>query len=76
VIQEKVNEDLIGAPTIRVHKLKKTFPPSFHSAPQVAVNHLSFEMYNNQIFALLGHNGAGKVNAVCDMNRLTYSIGS
>jgi ABC-type multidrug transport system ATPase subunit len=28
----------------------------------MVVDHLSFDMYENQIFALLGHNGAGKVS--------------
>jgi ABC-type multidrug transport system fused ATPase/permease subunit len=55
---EKVNESLTGPPTVVVHKLRKTF------GQQVSVNDLSFNMYENQIFALLGHNGAGKV-ATC-----------
>jgi hypothetical protein len=53
---EKVNERLLGAPTVVVNKLRKTF------GQQVSVNDLSFSMYENQIFALLGHNGAGKVS--------------
>jgi ABC-type multidrug transport system fused ATPase/permease subunit len=55
---EAVNESLLGAPTVIVHKLRKTFGLS---GPTV-VNDLSFKMYENQIFALLGHNGAGKVS--------------
>lgn len=31
---------------------------------QVAVNNLSFDMYENQIFCLLGHNGAGKTTTI------------
>lgn len=54
---EKANESLLGAPTVEVKRLRKTF------GSQKAVNNLSFQMYENQIFALLGHNGAGKVGA-------------
>jgi ABC-type polysaccharide/polyol phosphate transport system ATPase subunit len=53
---EEVNESLMGAPTVVISHLRKTF-----SSGQKAVNDLSFNMYENQIFALLGHNGAGKV---------------
>lgn len=52
---EEVDESLLGLPTVVVNKLRRTF------GGQVAVNDLSFKMYENQIFALLGHNGAGKV---------------
>ena len=58
---EEVNEHLLGAPTVVVDRLCKTF----HGAASMAVNFLSFDMYENQIFALLGHNGAGKV---CKVN--------
>lgn len=53
---EEVNEALLGAPTVAVNKLKKTYGST------TVVNDLSFNMYENQIFALLGHNGAGKVS--------------
>ncbi|RYH22366.1 hypothetical protein EON65_19325 [archaeon] len=46
---EPVNESLLGKPTVSVRKLKKSF------GGQLAVNNLSFDMYSNQIFALLGH---------------------
>ena len=52
---ESAHEHLLGKPTVVLDKLRKTF------SSQVAVNDLSFSMYENQIFALLGHNGAGKV---------------
>jgi hypothetical protein len=55
---EKVNESLLGPPAVVVNKLRKTF------GQQVSVNDLSFNMYENQIFALLGHNGAGKVRSI------------
>ena len=53
--EEAVNESLLGLPTVVINRLRKTF------GTQLAVNNLSFKMYENQIFALLGHNGAGKV---------------
>lgn len=53
---EPANESLLGPPTVIIHKLNKTY------GKQKAVNDLSFNMYENQIFALLGHNGAGKVS--------------
>ena len=56
---ERVNEDVVGSPSISINKLKKTF-----STGQVAVNELSFDMYANQIFVLLGHNGAGKTTTI------------
>ena len=59
---EEANEALLGPPAIVVNKLCKTY------GQQVSVNDLSFKMYENQIFALLGHNGAGKVlqmSALC-----------
>lgn len=56
VPSEPVDESLLGRPTVQLTNLKKTF------GEQVAVDNLSFDMYENQIFALLGHNGAGKVS--------------
>jgi ABC-type multidrug transport system ATPase subunit len=52
---ELVNEALTGKPSIHIDRLKKVF------GGQVAVNNICFNMYENQIFALLGHNGAGIV---------------
>lgn len=53
---EAANEQLLGRPVVIVKNLKKTF------GNYTAVNNLSFKMYENQIFCLLGHNGAGKVS--------------
>jgi ATPase subunit of ABC transporter with duplicated ATPase domains len=53
---EDVDENLVGPPVVVVQNLRKTF------GSYRAVNDLSFKMYENQIFALLGHNGAGKVS--------------
>eukprot|EP00286_Rhodomonas_abbreviata_P007959 CAMPEP_0181335448 /NCGR_PEP_ID=MMETSP1101-20121128/26837_1 /TAXON_ID=46948 /ORGANISM="Rhodomonas abbreviata, Strain Caron Lab Isolate" /LENGTH=1401 /DNA_ID=CAMNT_0023445569 /DNA_START=43 /DNA_END=4248 /DNA_ORIENTATION=+ len=55
---EAVNEGLMGKPTVHVNKLRKTYGST------VVVNDLSFDMYENQIFALLGHNGAGKTTTI------------
>ena len=62
---ESVDEKFLGKPTVVLKGLTKTF------GSQVAVNNLSFSMYENQIFALLGHNGAGKTTTI---NMLTGSI--
>lgn len=40
-------------PTIQIRDLRKTY------GDKLVVNHVSFDMYEGQIFALLGHNGAG-----------------
>lgn len=44
---------------IRIHKLRKVF-----DSGTVAVADLSFNMYENQITVLLGHNGAGKSTSI------------
>jgi len=55
---EKVDESFFGAPKVVVKNLLKTF------GSQIAVNQLSFNMYENQIYCLLGHNGAGKTTTI------------
>lgn len=55
---EVVNEDSFGTPTGRVLSLSKSF------GDQRVVNKLKIDLYQNQIFVLLGHNGAGKTTAV------------
>ena len=42
-----------------VTHLRKTFPNGF-----TAVKDLNVKMYTGQIFALLGHNGAGKTTVI------------
>lgn len=64
---EAVNESILGSPSVIVRHLYKTFG-SF-----TAVNGLNFNMYENQIFALLGHNGAGKVR-IEDRNGTCYPV--
>ncbi len=53
-----LDEAHFGSPTVCVANLVKRF------GEQVAVNNLSFDMYENQIFCLLGHNGAGKTTTI------------
>jgi ABC-type polysaccharide/polyol phosphate transport system ATPase subunit len=52
---EPVDEQACGRPTVQVRHLFKRF------GRVAAVDDLCFAMYESQIFALLGHNGAGKV---------------
>jgi hypothetical protein len=50
---EKVDEERVGRPTVQVQGLVRSFGDT------TVVNGLTFDMYPNQITALLGHNGAG-----------------
>ncbi|CAF2516694.1 unnamed protein product [Rotaria sp. Silwood2] len=45
----------IGAPVVHVDRLVKKFGPD-----KIAVNEVSFDLYENQITSLLGPNGSGK----------------
>lgn len=45
---------------IRIKNLRK----EFNDGDMVAVNNLSLNMYNDNIFVLLGHNGAGKTTTI------------
>lgn len=44
---------------LRVENLRKTFSGGFQ-----AVRGVNVKMYDSQIFALLGHNGAGKTTVI------------
>jgi ATP-binding cassette subfamily A (ABC1) protein 3 len=58
--------------TIQVKNLRKVY-----STGKVAVHDLSLEMFDNQIFALLGHNGAGKTTTISMISGLlTQTSGS
>ena len=50
--RELVNENILGSPTIRINGMTKTYGST------KVVNNIKLAMYENQIFALLGHNGA------------------
>jgi ATP-binding cassette subfamily A (ABC1) protein 3 len=55
------------SPSVQLRGVRKVFAlPS--GEKMTAVNDLTFNMYENQVFALLGHNGAGKTTA---MNLMT-----
>lgn len=45
---------------IKIQNLRK----EFNDGDLVAVNNLSLNMYNDNIFVLLGHNGAGKTTTI------------
>eukprot|EP01084_Bolivina_argentea_P100177 179935_1 len=52
------------APSIQIRNLKKEFSTGFTSVPVVAVSGVSLDIYENEIFCLLGHNGAGKTTTI------------
>jgi len=55
---------------VRVTNLGKRFQANVFKESErdkVAVNGLSFEMYQGQVFSLLGHNGAGKTTTISMM---------
>ena len=45
--------------SLKIREIVKKFDDG-----KVAVNHVSFNLYKNEIFALLGHNGAGKTTLI------------
>jgi ABC-type multidrug transport system ATPase subunit len=55
---ESVNQEKSGRPTVQVQGLVKSFGDT------TVVNGLTFDMYPDQITALLGHNGAGKTTTI------------
>ena len=56
---ETVAPDIAARNCVRVCNLRREFVGELDTV-HVAVNNVSFNMYEGQIFALLGHNGAGK----------------
>jgi len=53
----------LAPPTVEVRGLRKTFN-LLSMNPFKAVDGLSFDLYEGQIFSLLGHNGAGKTTTI------------
>jgi ABC-type multidrug transport system fused ATPase/permease subunit len=53
---------------LKIEELKKTFSNGFQ-----AVSGINVKMYNGQIFALLGHNGAGKSTTISMLTGLIES---
>jgi len=58
VASEIARQELEGS-FMRIQGLEKTYDNGFH-----AVKGLNLKMYKNQIFALLGQNGAGKSTTI------------
>ena len=74
---EELTQDLIvkkrdPRSSLQIHNLRKVY-----SNGKIAVHNLSLDMFDNQIFALLGHNGAGKTTTISMISGLlTQSSGS
>ena len=53
-------------PSIAIRQLRKHFEPLFKKSGSVvkAVNGVSLNMYEGEVFCLLGHNGAGKTTTI------------
>ena len=54
----------VSGDKVKVCSLVKEFPGSTSSGPVRAVDNLSFELQEGEIYCLLGHNGAGKSTAI------------
>ena len=50
--------------TIKLRNVIKQFSMGLGKEPFTAVNGVSLDMYDNEIFGLLGHNGAGKTTLI------------
>lgn len=59
--------------TVCVRRLRKEF--NVDGAKLVAVNDINFTMYKDEIFVLLGHNGAGKTTAISMLTGLITRSG-
>ena len=59
---EAVPSKMLAKESVRVRGLRKTF--FGRGGKNVAVKDLAFEMYEDSLFALLGHNGAGKTTTI------------
>lgn len=56
---EQVSGDLKDRASVVIRKLRKTFSRGFGRSKFIAVNDLDLTMFDGQITAFLGHNGAG-----------------
>ena len=57
---------------VKIDRLRKVF--STPAGPKTAVESLSLSMYEGEIFALLGHNGAGKTVSAAVCARLARTV--
>jgi ATP-binding cassette, subfamily A (ABC1), member 3 len=67
--EQQYDERLKAGDCLQIKDLKKTFDDG-----KVAVDGLNLNLYNNEIFALLGHNGAGKsttISILCGLYEAT-----
>ncbi|ETO28954.1 hypothetical protein RFI_08171 [Reticulomyxa filosa] len=64
-VYESVEDELVkkGA-AISIRDLRKTFGEGFGQVEVKAVDGVSLNMYEGQVFCLLGHNGAGKTTTI------------
>ncbi len=72
ITREKVTG--LGKPVIEMDCLRKEFWGGFGEENVVAVRDVTINMYENQVFCLLGHNGAGKtttINMLTGMSNIT-----
>jgi ATP-binding cassette subfamily A (ABC1) protein 3 len=60
---EPVVDDKVGVDGLRVRKLRKVFPKAAGGADLIAVDSVDLDMFEGEVFALLGHNGAGKTTS-------------
>ncbi|ETO27626.1 hypothetical protein RFI_09505 [Reticulomyxa filosa] len=64
-VYEPVADDLTHQePAISTRYLKKTFFDAFGQAEVKAVDGVSLDIYEGEVFCLLGHNGAGKTTMI------------
>ncbi len=67
--EQQYDERLKSGDCLQIKDLRKTFDDG-----KVAVDGLNLNLYNNEIFALLGHNGAGKsttISILCGLYEAT-----
>jgi hypothetical protein len=58
-LYEDIPNEFVNKDGVRIRGLKKEFPTS-EGGTFMAVDDLSMDMFEGEVFALLGHNGAGK----------------
>jgi hypothetical protein len=56
-VVEAVPVELESRPGIKIRRLRREFPGQTPDKPHVAVHSLTMDIYQGQIFVLLGHNG-------------------
>ena len=75
---EQLTAEQIASTIVSVRNLTKIYTSECgngSSANKTAVNNLSFSLQKNQIFCLLGHNGAGKTSTIRSMTSGSFESG-